>query len=65
MIRPRRIVAIGRDAAMALTPIDVPLQVVRHPSYGGQTDFIDGLRAIYGCVDAGGHDEETRELSLF
>lgn len=48
MIAPRRIVAIGRDAGLALSGIDVPVTTVRHPSYGGQTEFIEGLFALYG-----------------
>ena len=63
MIQPRRIVAIGRDAGMALAGIDIPVQVVRHPSYGGQSEFIAGVHEIYGvgesCVR-----EETLELPL-
>lgn len=48
MMKPRRLVAIGRDAGMALDGIDLPLTVVRHPSYGGQTEFIAGISALYG-----------------
>ena len=48
MIAPRRIVAIGREAALALAGIDVPVMTVRHPSYGGQGEFIAGVHAIYG-----------------
>lgn len=40
MIKPRRIVAIGRDAGMALSGLEISVEVVRHPSYGGQTEFI-------------------------
>ncbi|WP_234824689.1 uracil-DNA glycosylase [Sinorhizobium medicae] len=50
MIKPRRIVAIGRDAGLALDGINVPVSTVRHPSYGGQADFISGLRKIYGLT---------------
>jgi hypothetical protein len=50
MIRPRRIIAIGRDAGLALQGIDIPLHVVRHPSYGGQAEFIEGVHAIYGIA---------------
>lgn len=50
MLRPRRIVAIGRDAGMALAGIEIPVQVVRHPSYGGQADFNAGIREIYRIV---------------
>ncbi len=51
MIRPQRIVAIGRDAGMALAGIDVPVCVVRHPSYGGQAEFTAGVREIYGAAE--------------
>ena len=42
MIAPRRIVAIGRDAGLALAGIDIPVTTVRHPSYGGQSEFTAG-----------------------
>ena len=48
MIKPRRLVAIGRDAGLALVGIDLPLTVVRHPSYGGQNEFIAGISELYG-----------------
>jgi uracil-DNA glycosylase len=50
MIRPERIVAIGRDAGMALAGVDVPVRMVRHPSYGGQAEFIAGILNIYGMA---------------
>jgi hypothetical protein len=50
MIRPRRIVAIGRDAGIALAGIEIPVHVVRHPSYGGQAEFIAGVNRIYGTT---------------
>lgn len=52
MIEPRRIVAIGRDAAMALSGSDIPVHLVRHPSYGGQSEFIAGIEQIYGMQTA-------------
>lgn len=48
MIRPKQIVAIGRDAALALSAIQVPVHVVRHPSYGGQAEFTAGIYSFYG-----------------
>jgi hypothetical protein len=51
MIEPRRIVAIGRDAGVALAGIDTPVEMVRHPSYGGQAEFIAGVQALYGVND--------------
>ncbi len=56
MVRPKRIVAIGRDAADALTDLARPLHVVRHPSYGGQSDFEAGISAIYGIRHGRGGD---------
>lgn len=51
MVAPRRIVAIGRDAGLALAGIDIPVMTVRHPSYGGQSEFIAGVHAIYGLEE--------------
>jgi len=51
MIAPKRIVAIGRDAGLALAGIEIPVHVVRHPSYGGQAEFIAGVQAVYGIRD--------------
>ena len=48
MIRPRQLVAIGRDAGLALATVGVPVHVVRHPSYGGQAEFIAGVCALHG-----------------
>lgn len=53
MISPRRIVAIGRDAGAALEGLDIPVEIVRHPSYGGQAEFIAGVNRIYGLGDDG------------
>ncbi|MGH9877795.1 MAG: uracil-DNA glycosylase [Nitrososphaerales archaeon] len=48
MLMPERIVAIGRDAEMALNQLGIPCCGVRHPSYGGEADFIRGMMNIYG-----------------
>lgn len=48
MIQPRQIVAIGRDAHLALGELGIPTTAVRHPSYGGQREFIEGMLALYG-----------------
>ena len=39
--------AIGRDAGEALGDLDLPVSQVRHPSYGGQSEFIAGIEEIY------------------
>jgi hypothetical protein len=48
MIQPKRIVAIGRDAHLALTDLAATTMAVRHPSYGGQAEFIAGMYQLYG-----------------
>ncbi|HTV26264.1 MAG TPA: uracil-DNA glycosylase [Xanthobacteraceae bacterium] len=60
MIRPKQIVAIGRDAGIAMSRIDIPIHVVRHPSYGGQAEFATSLCALYGIV----RDRETDERNI-
>lgn len=49
-LRPRTIVAIGRDAASALEEGGIQPLAVRHPSYGGQREFTDGIANAYGIV---------------
>ena len=49
MLRPRRLLAIGNDAAKVafrLAAITEAVQV-RHPSYGGQRDFVRQIRYLY------------------
>lgn len=50
LIRPRRIVAIGNDAARTARRVAGGEEVytVRHPSYGGQTEFLAQMRSLYG-----------------
>jgi hypothetical protein len=50
MLRPRRLVAIGNDAAKAASRIAgiTGVMHVRHPSYGGQPEFIRQIRDLYG-----------------
>ncbi|NGY05616.1 uracil-DNA glycosylase [Solimonas terrae] len=47
VLKPRHFVAIGNDAHVALANAGLPCSYVRHPSYGGQADFVAGLRRIY------------------
>ncbi|MFG1307272.1 uracil-DNA glycosylase [Xanthobacter autotrophicus] len=51
MIRPKQIVAIGRDAGLALSSFDIPVHIVRHPSYGGQAEFTAGIYSLYGITE--------------
>jgi hypothetical protein len=47
-LRPSTIVAIGNDARKALSELGYNCRNVRHPSYGGQADFLRGIDQIYG-----------------
>lgn len=44
----KRIICIGRDAAIYATLFGVEVHCVRHPSYGGVKEFRDGMNKIYG-----------------
>ena len=56
LLRPARIVAIGNDAAAAVNRIteSVPVVCVRHPSYGGQTQFQRQISELYGHPNRSG-----------
>lgn len=43
-----RLVAIGNDAARGLKEAGLQCFLVRHPSYGGTSDFLSGMSKIYG-----------------
>lgn len=60
-MQPKTLVAIGRDAQIALDGLDISAQKVRHPSYGGQAEFISGMEAHYGICAA----PRTAQRSLF
>src|SRR5262249_34943616 len=45
-LKPRCIVAIGNDAFRVLRRLGHPAILVRHPSYGGQVAFIEGIAAL-------------------
>jgi hypothetical protein len=49
MLCPRRLVAIGNDAAMAAKVFSAQIEVihVRHPSYGGQRVFEQQIQSLY------------------
>lgn len=53
LLKPSRIVAIGNDATAAahrVTGTSVPVIGVRHPSYGGQTQFLEQITELYGIT---------------
>jgi uracil-DNA glycosylase len=51
LIQPNAIVAIGNDAEVGLRELGISAARVRHPSYGGKSDFVSGLARIYGVAD--------------
>jgi hypothetical protein len=56
LLRPLRVVAIGNDAAQAMHRIvqDLPVICVRHPSYGGQNQFLKQIDDLYGTAQHSG-----------
>ena len=58
----RRIVAIGQDAANYAAQLCDQVVTVRHPSYGGTSEFRAGIRALYPSNARMG---VTRQRALF
>lgn len=50
LVQPRLVIAIGKDAYTTLTNHGYDCQYVRHPSYGGQSEFFEGIQNLYGFV---------------
>ena len=51
LLRPVEIVAVGRDARVALRELGIPCRRVRHPSYGGQAEFTRAIATLHGLAD--------------
>jgi hypothetical protein len=47
LLQPNRYIGIGNDAVALLTTQGLSCEYVRHPSYGGQSDFEAGIRRLY------------------
>ncbi|TBF40564.1 uracil-DNA glycosylase [Rhizobium leguminosarum bv. viciae] len=62
VLDPRVVVAVGRDAQLALADLGINAQQVRHPSYGGQSDFISGIEGLYDLPSA---SKATQQLAMF
>ena len=48
LLQPDHIVAIGKDAHMAVEGLGIDCTQVRHPSYGGQSIFVEQIEVAYG-----------------
>ena len=61
MLKPKRLVAIGNDATRVALRIADSCEVfnVRHPSYGGQTEFLQQIISLY---DISSHGRQDRLL---
>lgn len=62
MLSPRAVLTIGRDAEAALQDLGIAAHCVRHPSYGGQNEFIEGVKQHYGLTQA---STDMENLPLF
>jgi hypothetical protein len=52
-----KLIAIGNDASKALEGLGFAHETVRHPSYGGQREFIVAMERIHGLASAA--EDET------
>ncbi len=59
MLNPTKVVAIGGDAHKAAAELGIATTQVRHPSYGGQNEFIRQISVAY-CLE-----EQRSQLELF
>lgn len=46
----KKVVAIGQDAQTYASQFGLPVAGVRHPSYGGTTEFRASIRSLYGLA---------------
>lgn len=58
-LQPTTIIAIGKDAFRALDRLGYACDYVRHPSYGGQTDFIEGISELHSI-----ESKKSRQYNL-
>lgn len=47
MLQPKTVIAIGRDAHQSLMELSIDCDAVRHPSYGGQSEFLQKMNELY------------------
>lgn len=62
LLKPSTIVAIGNDAELGLMDLGIKCLKVRHPSYGGISDFERGISSIHGFMPP--RSEETPLVQL-
>lgn len=52
LVRPHRVIAVGRDAGRAIRRISSGGPTVRHPSYGGEHLFREQIKTLYSTKSA-------------
>lgn len=65
LLKPKRLVAVGNDAAHTARHLAATQDVaqVRHPSYGGQRQFLQQIADLYGVCEKGPRGlGSTREI---
>lgn len=45
---PKKVIVIGREAQKAMVELGIKSVKIRHPSYGGQSEFLAALTELYG-----------------
>ena len=50
LLQPDHVISIGRDAHIAMEGLGIGCLQVRHPSYGGQSIFMEQIEEIYGLL---------------
>lgn len=63
-LQPKHIVAIGRDAQKSLEDMGILAECVRHPSYGGQTEFIETLSSIYDLTHRTESKKQYKQVAM-
>jgi hypothetical protein len=64
-LRPKHLVAIGRDAQTALADLWLDATAVRHPSYGGKSEFKGRLEEFLSrSFEAQAHRSTAPSLGL-
>jgi len=58
---PKQVIAIGNDAKSALNDLGVDCTLVRHPSYGGQGEFVATMERLY-CLPPTQTESQPRLL---
>lgn len=64
LLAPQKLIAVGRDAGAALEEFGLPVEQVRHPSYGGQTEFVRQIEALYSLSPRAQIEERASVHSL-